>query len=165
MKINRKKLKNQRQLVDSKLSPFLGLRDVMPNQGWLKTVRMALGLTSAQLAKKIGTQAPGINQFENNEVTKKATLGSLDRAARAMNCRLVWAIVPEPGYGSLSEIVEYRARRLAEKTVRTVDQTMKLESQGIHSEDSSKKIIELTMDLIREGDSRIWETLDDENHG
>src|ERR1035438_4864091 len=119
----------------------------MPNQGWLKTVRMALGLTSAQLAKKIGTQAPGINQFENNEVTKKATLGSLDRAARAMNCRLVWAIVPEPGYGSLSEIVEYRARRLAEKTVRSVDQTMKLESQGIHSEDSSKKIIELTMDL------------------
>jgi predicted DNA-binding mobile mystery protein A len=125
---------------------------------------MALGLTTAQLAKKIGTQAPGINQFENNEITKKATLGSLDRAARAMNCQLVWAIIPGPGYGSLSEIVEYRAGKLAEKIVKTVDQTMNLEAQGIHSEISAKKIIELTMDLIRDGDSRIWEPMDGETN-
>lgn len=164
MKTNRKKIKNQREMIDAKLSPFLWLRDAMPHKGWLKTVRTALGLTTAQLAKKIGTQAPGINQFENNEITKKATLGSLDRAARAMNCQLVWAIIPEPGYASLSEIVEYRARKLAEKIVKTVDQTMNLEAQGIHSEISAKKIIELTMDLIRDGDSRIWEPMDGETN-
>ncbi len=164
MKTNRKKLKNQREMIDTKLVPFLGLRDAMPQNGWLKTVRTALGLTTAQLAKKIGTQAPGINQFENNEITKKATLGSLDRAARAMNCQLVWAIVPEPGYASLSEIVEYRARKMAEKIVKTVDQTMNLEAQGIHSEVSAKKIIELTMDLIRDGDPRIWEPMDGETN-
>ncbi len=41
---------------------------------------------------------------------------------------------------------------------------MNLEAQGIQSELSAKKIIELTMDLIRDGDSRIWEPMDGETN-
>ena len=165
MKTNRKKLNDQRKMTDAKLAPYLGLRDAMPKDGWLKVVRMALGLTANQLAKRMGTQASGVLHFERREVLKSATLASLDRAAQAMNCRLVWTIVPEPGYGSLSEIVEKRAKKLATKLVTTVDQTMKLEAQGVSSEASQQQAEELAMELIRNGDPRIWEPMDGESNG
>lgn len=151
-------------MMDAKLFPYLGLRDAMPKDGWLKAVRTALGLTAAQLAKKIRAQASGVLHFERREVLKSATLASLDRAAQAMNCRLVWTIIPEQGYNSLSEIVEKRALKLAMKLVKDVDKTMKLEAQGIPSEASRKQAEELAMDMIRNGDSRIWETMDGESN-
>lgn len=150
--------------MDAKLSPYLGLRDAMPRDGWLKTVRTALGLTAAQLARRIGAQASGVLHFERRETLKSATLASLDRAAQAMNCRLVWTILPEQGYSSLSEIVEKRAKKLAAKLVKDVDKTMKLEAQGIPSEASKKQAEELAMELIRNGDFRIWEPMDGESN-
>lgn len=159
MKTNRKKLNNQRQLLDAKLTPYLSLREAMPKDGWLKAIRMALGLTAAQLAKKIGTQASGVLHFEKGEVSKTATLASLDRAAQAMDCRLVWAIIPS-GSQSLSAIVENRARVLAVHLVKTVDQTMHLEAQGLSPEASQKKVEELAQELIRDGDPRIWDDVE-----
>ena len=164
MKTNRKKLINQRRLLDTKLAPYQTLRDSMPKDGWLKTVRTALGLTAAQLAKRTGTQAAGVLNFERREALLTATLGSLDRAAKAMNCRLAWAILPEPGYGSLSEIVEKRARKLAEQLVKTVDQTMKLEAQGVSPEAAQRQVEELAMELARNTDPRLWEIGEEEPH-
>ena len=153
-------------MVDTKINAHLGLREAMPSDGWLKTIRNVLGLTAAQLAKKIGAKkADSILHFERREVMKSATLASIDRAARAMNCRLVWAIVPEPGYNSLSEIVETRAKKFAAKLLKTVDQTMKLEAQGVPFENFKQQVEELAMELIRNGDPRIWELLDEESNG
>jgi len=165
MKTNRKKANKQRQLLDAKLVPFMALREAMPKDGWLKVIRTALGLTAAQLAKRMGTLPSNVLHFERREALKAATLASLDRAAKAMGCRLVWAIVPEWGYGSLEEIVEKRAKKLAVKLVKAVDHSMKLEAQGISAEASRKQADELAMELIRNGDPRIWETMDEESNG
>jgi predicted DNA-binding mobile mystery protein A len=137
MKTNRKNLNNQRQLLDHKLIPYLSLREALPKDGWLKAIRTALGLTAAQLVKKIGTQASGVLHFEKREVSKTATLASLDRAAQAMDCRLGWAIVPS-GTGSLSVIVENAPEPLAARLVKTVDQTVRLEAQGLSPEASKE---------------------------
>jgi len=132
----------------------------MPKDGWLKAIRGALGLTAAQLGKRMGTEASGVLHLEKREAGMTATLALLDRAARAMNCRLVWTIVPEPGQNSLSEIVEKRAKRVATKLVGSVDQSMKLESQGVHDKVTNQQIGDLATDLVRNGDPRIWEPLE-----
>lgn len=159
MKTNRKKIHNQRQLVDAKLQPWLQARNTdMPLDGWLKAIRTALGLTAAELAKRADLQASDVLHLEKREVLKSASLAALDRAAKAMNCRLTWAIVPETPYHSLSEIVEKRAQKLALKLVKAVDQTMQLEAQGISAEASKKQAEDLAMELIRNGDPRIWDS-------
>jgi predicted DNA-binding mobile mystery protein A len=165
MKTNRKKTISQRQLIDAKLAPLLELRNInMPLDGWLKAIRGALGLTAAQLAKRMKLQTSDVLHLESREASKSATLSSLDRAAKALSCRLVWSIVPEKPYDSLSEIVEKRAKKLANRLVKDVDKTMKLEAQGISSEASRKQAEELAMELIRNGDSRIWEPMDGESN-
>jgi predicted DNA-binding mobile mystery protein A len=164
MKTNRKKTTFQRQLIDAKLVPLLELRNInMPLDGWLKAIRVALGLTASQLAKRMKLQTSDVLHLEKRESSKSATLASLDRAAQAMNCRLVWTIVPEEGFNSLSEIVERRARKLAAKLVKDTDKTMKLEAQGVSPETLKQQIEELAMELIRNVDRGIWEPLDGES--
>jgi predicted DNA-binding mobile mystery protein A len=165
MKTNRKKLKNQRQMVDAKLKYLFGLRlNVIPEGGWVKTVRNALGLTAAQLAKRLKIPTSNVLILEKREAAEKVNLSSLQRAAKAMNCRLVWAIVPEEPYQSLSDIVEKRAQELAEQLVKSTDQSMRLEAQGIDPELSRRQAKELAEELVRDGDPRIWEPLKGENN-
>lgn len=163
MKTNRKRIIKDRLLVDEKLGPFLPLRDTaMPQGGWLKTIRKSLGLSILQLSKRLKCRDTGVLRLERREEAGTASLAALDRAARAMNCRLVWAIVPEPGNASLSDIAERRAKRLAAQLVRRVDQTMRLESQAVHEEAVSRQVEELAGELLRDGDARIWEPLEGE---
>ncbi len=165
MKINRKKTLTQRRLIDAKLASFLGMREASLPNGWLKAVRGALGLTAFQLAERMKVKTSDVLHLESREASKSATLASLDRAAQAMNCRLVWTIVPEQGYDSLSGIVEKRAKKLAFKLVKDVDRSMKLEAQGVSDDASNQQAEELAQDLIRNGDARIWQPMDDETNG
>ena len=125
-------------------------------------MRSTLGLSIMQLAKRLKCRDTGVLRLEQREQAGTASLATLDRAAKAMNCRLVWAIVPEQGNSSLSDIVEKRARMLATQMVYRVDQNMKLEAQGIHEDGVRKQIDDLTGELIRNGDARIWDPIEGE---
>jgi len=161
--MKRKGLSKNRSLLDAKLAPFISLRDdAIPQSGWLKAVRSTLGLSIMQLAKRLKCRDTGVLRLEQREQAGTASLATLDRAAKAMNCRLVWAIVPEQGNSSLSDIVEKRARMLATQMVHRVDQNMKLEAQGIHEDVVRKQIDDLTGELIRNGDARIWDPIEGE---
>lgn len=54
--------------------------------------RIELGLTQAQLAKKVGTKQPGISRLESGN--SNATLDLLQRVAEALDCRLDIRLVP-----------------------------------------------------------------------
>jgi HTH-type transcriptional regulator/antitoxin HipB len=54
--------------------------------------RIALGLTQAELAERVGTKQPGISRLESG--SSNATLDLLQRVAEALNCRLDIRLVP-----------------------------------------------------------------------
>src|SRR6266853_372325 len=98
MKTNRKNLLNQRQLVEKKIRQWTDLRgDCVPRSGWIKAVRGALGMNTRQLAKRVGVEQSNITRLEEREPSGNVSLERLARVAKAMNCRLVYAIVPEEG--------------------------------------------------------------------
>ena len=67
---------------------------VRPPRGWLHTLRGALGLTLAEVAQRLKVTAPGVRSFEQAEAEDRITLASLRRVAAAMDCDLVYALVP-----------------------------------------------------------------------
>src|SRR6202162_2401094 len=77
-----------------------------PPKGWLRAIRDALGMTTAQLGRRLGVSQPRIVELEQSEVSGKVTLNSLQRAAEALGCRFVYALVPDK---RLAEIVRERA--------------------------------------------------------
>jgi predicted DNA-binding mobile mystery protein A len=84
--------------LDRELRPFLTARRVhRPSGGWLRTVRKALGLSAAAMAKDLKVSPSAVFQMERAESKDTITLRRLEDAARAMSCQLVYAIVPYQG--------------------------------------------------------------------
>jgi predicted DNA-binding mobile mystery protein A len=70
-----------------------------PARGWLRAVRQAIGITQRRVAEKAGATRQSYAQFEISEAKGSISIGSLRRAAEAMDCELVYFIVPRASAG------------------------------------------------------------------
>jgi predicted DNA-binding mobile mystery protein A len=157
MKTSKASHLNQRKLLERKIQPLLGMRsDRVPPTGWLKAIRGALGISTRQLAAKLGIEHAAITQFEKREAAGKVSLETLQKVARAMRCQLVYAIVPEEPLSSLESIMDDQAIQAARALISRVDHTMRLEQQGLSPEQSSDQVRELASKLKAEVDPSLW---------
>jgi predicted DNA-binding mobile mystery protein A len=128
-----------RQLSNA-LAPFLGARSVKrPVKGWLRAVREVLNMTLEDVGKSLKTSRKRILDFETAEAQDRITLKSLRRVAAAMDCELIYAIVPKEG--TISQLTARRARARekdahelahtkAREDVLAVERSMALENQA-----------------------------------
>lgn len=76
-----------------------------PARGWLRAVRDAVELSQEQVARKLGVKRQSYADLEQAEERGAATLNSIRRAAEAMDCELVYFVVPREGVaGTFSEL-------------------------------------------------------------
>jgi len=101
----------------------------LPRLGWVRAVRDALGMSTRQLAARMKVAQPTVVQLEQSEERGTIQLATLRRAADAMNCDLVYALVPREG--SLEATVLTQARRRASTVIDAVDRSMELEDQAV----------------------------------
>jgi len=141
--------------LDTRFAALLPLIESQrPPKGWLRAIRDALGMTSQQLGRRLGIAQPSVVELEQSEARGTVTLKTLERAAEALGCRLVYALVP---MRPLSEIVDRRANEVAERKLASVEQTMRLEDQAVNTkrgrEEQKRKLIE---ELLRRP-ARLWD--------
>ena len=65
-----------------------------PPEGWLRAMRLATGLPVAQLAKTMELSNRMIFQIERSEQKRNIRLKELERMARALECDVVYGLVP-----------------------------------------------------------------------
>ena len=126
----------------------------VPPYGWLRAIREALGMTPQKLAERMGVTRPRINTLEKAEVTGATTLRSLRDAAEAMDCVLVYAIIPRT---SLDQTMRAQALTLANAELTRLDHTMRLENQALTEEDLTSARARLVTDLLAGPSRRLWE--------
>lgn len=128
-----------------------------PSEGWLRTVRQALGMSGAQLARKMGVTRSQISQSEKNELSGAISLKTLQAMAEAMNCRVVYALVPNgTPNGTTKELVADQAQKKAAQLVRQAHIHMALESQALHPEQLRIEEERIKYELIREMPNDLW---------
>ena|SRR6202041_2290267 len=116
--------------LDRALEPYRAAREVpRPSKGWMRSIRQALGVSSGELARRLGTSRQLPLQLEKGEAEDRITLKSLRSAANALDCDLVYALVPRAG--SMKELIESRARTEARNRVVGVEHSMALENQAV----------------------------------
>jgi predicted DNA-binding mobile mystery protein A len=98
-----------------------------PADGWIASVREALGRTLGQIGQRVRASRQAVQQFEKAEANDRITLAALRRVAEAMDCELVYALVPKTG--SFAELAELPTRDRAKRDVESVMHTMMLEDQ------------------------------------
>lgn len=134
------------------LKPLVGA--ARPPRGWIRAIREALGMTTAQLARRLGVTQPRIVEMEKAEVHGNITVQSLERAAEAMGCRLVYALVP---ITPLTRTLEQRASRIAERQLGAVEQGMKLEAQGVSGRKQRRQARQRRIEELLRRPARLWD--------
>jgi len=142
-----------RDRLDTKLAVFKPLdRFARPPKGWIRAIRDAIGMTGGQLGRRLGMTAQGVVSLERSEASGKIQLNTLRRAAEAMDCILVYAVVPDT---SLTDMVDRRAREIALRALRRVSHSMALEDQQV-DRDLEKRVQTYIETALRDRD--LWES-------
>ena len=126
-----------------------------PKEGWIALVRNALGMSGAQLGKRLSLSRGRISQAEKAEAEGGVTLRSMHELAEGLCCRFVYAIIPESV--DLGDVVEAQARNKATALVKRAATHMALEKQSLRDEQNKAEIERLTRDLIQNPPSNFWE--------
>jgi predicted DNA-binding mobile mystery protein A len=134
------------------LRPFA--KSQRPPKGWLRAIRDALGMTTSQFAKRLGVSQPRIIELEKSEASGSVTLHTLQRAAEALGCRLVYALVPEK---PLAEIVRERAEDIANRRSSSVEHTMRLEDQAVRDKQAARALREQMIEELLRRPARLWD--------
>jgi predicted DNA-binding mobile mystery protein A len=143
-----------RRRLDKKLSDFSALQQIgPPPKGWLRAVRDALGMSGTQFARRLGVSWQSMDDLEKSEAAGTIGLETLRKAAAALDCTLVYAIVPNR---PLETLVEERAQALAKAALARVDQTMRLEDQRVVHVEQDELIEDYIRDHLR--DRYLWDT-------
>jgi predicted DNA-binding mobile mystery protein A len=127
---------------------------VRPTRGWIRAIRDGLGMTTAQLARRMGVQQPRITELEKGEASGRITIQSLERAAEAMGCRLVYALVP---MRPLSAVLDERAAVLANQQLASIEQTMRLENQSVTDKARHHEALARLVSELKRKPARLWD--------
>lgn len=146
----------QIQQLDKKLLSFKALGKVIPPPtGWVKAIRMSLGMSLQQLGNKLSITKQSVLDIERREQEGSATIKSLREVANALDMKLVYGFVPKDG--SLDALVEKKAKQLASQIVMRTSNSMRLENQKNTEQRIKKAIKERTEAIKKEVPKTLWD--------
>ena len=131
---------------------------IRPLKGWVRAIRDALGMSTTQLAKRIGIPQSRVVAIEKGEISGTLTLNTLYRVAEALDCQLVYALVPKDNQ-SLTSIVESRAQAKAKAIMEQTKHTMSLEAQSVKDTELAVQCKRLALKLLQDSPRKLWEDL------
>lgn len=124
-----------------------------PKNGWIKTIRKALGMTANQLANRLGVNRSRVIKIESDENRAALTMKTMAATAEALNCDFVYAFVPRK---PLQKFIEQQAYNLAIRQMKNISHNMALEKQSLALEQNSEQIEELKIKLIKNSPKTLW---------
>jgi len=150
-----KQIKLAREQLDETMKSFKPLKAISaPKKGWIRAIRDTLGMSGAQLAKRLDVNQQRVARIEQDEVLGKVTLNTMQNAAEAMGCVFVYGVVPRD---SLQQIVGRQAEIVAKKRMARSNQTMRLEKQELSEAEKSKAIHDLTDEIVETMPKSLWD--------
>jgi len=125
-----------------------------PNEGWIRTLRKALGMSISQLAARLNLSKAQVSQIERMELEDRVSIKQLRRVADTMDCDLVYALVPRK---AISEQIHDRAQLKAASLVNKTNAQMTLEAQQLSKDALRAQIEAETERLIKEMPRNLWD--------
>jgi predicted DNA-binding mobile mystery protein A len=139
-----------RRTLDRRLSKVPAASQFTPPpRGWIRAIREALGMSGADLGKRLGVTTATVSDIERSESDRRVQLETLARVADALDCDFVYALVPRR---RLEDVVVQTATAKVKGHIAAVGRGMDLESQSTGIDDAVVR--EEVRRLINSG--RVW---------
>jgi predicted DNA-binding mobile mystery protein A len=140
---NNAQARRQLEVRLERLRPLAGA--ARPHRGWIRAIRDALGMSSTELAARMGVSQQTVPDLERSEQHNTIKLETLRRAADALDCDLAYVFLPRT---KLDEAVKAQARRKAARHLAPVAHHSRLEDQAVNDNDSAAELDELAARFI-----------------
>ena len=111
-------------------------------------------MTTTQLSSRLGVSQSRVVASEAAEKTGSLTVKNLARAANALDCELVYALVPRH---PLQEMVERRVKQKASSSIAAISHSMMLEYQAVADATTAVQLEQLIQKMKLSARSDIWE--------
>jgi predicted DNA-binding mobile mystery protein A len=147
-----------RKQLERRLAPLREAKPVVPPRGWIRAIRESLGMTTRQLAARMGVGPSRIPVIEKAEITGATTIKTLRDAAEALNCTFVYAFVP---VRPLDDILRDRATFKVRNDIARLDHTMRLENQALLKADLKEEQQRMVASILSGSLRGLWE---DDHH-
>jgi len=141
--------------TDKRIREIAKIKDDIPPNGWIYTIRMALGMSMRQLGKLAEITPQGVKDIETREKSGNITLSSLEQIGKKLNMKLIYGFVPLDG--SLQKMIDKRALDVATKIVARTANTMKLEDQPVSQAMLKKSIKAKAQEIKQKNLKSLWE--------
>lgn len=153
------KLRQQKLIIEQLDRKFLTLKSLnqfsSPERGWIFNIRTALKMSLRQLGKRLGISAQSVKEIEQREAEGSLTLRSLSDVAKALDMKLVYAIIPKEE--TLERMIEKKADKIAREIVLRTSNTMSLEDQKVSDTRIKKAIEEKADEIINKMPRYLWD--------
>jgi predicted DNA-binding mobile mystery protein A len=110
-------------------------------------------MSQTVLAQRLGVSGPAVNKLERAELHGGITVGKLAEVAAALDCSLVYALVPR---STLEQALTDHARDVATEVLGYAARTMALEAQTIDDERQAEAVDRFAEQLVASG--AVWST-------
>jgi len=147
--------KQYRDKVNEAIERF-GNAPMRPKEGWLRTVRIALGMSGPQLAKRLGVTKARVSKAEQAEALDGVTLKTMKSMAEAMDCKFIYAVVPKK---NVETIIKQRAIDKARTQVQTASTHMALEAQALSKQQVDFEIERIAVEILQKLPSDFWDEI------
>ena len=126
---------------------------IAPSEGWLRTTRKALGMSGAQLGRRLGVTRSSISNTEKAELNGGVTLKAMEQMSEGMGCRFVYAVVPEK---DIEDVIYHQALTKARKQVKAASVHMALEEQVLSRSKLEIEVKRLADEMFSKTSSELW---------
>lgn len=144
--MKRQVIRELQKLTDLKLV-------IKPSSGWIRTIREALGMTAEQLGKRLHAIQQRVSAIEKAEPIGALRIKTLEEVALALNCDLVYFLVPKQ---PIEKMLERQAYKIARKRIEQSSHSMDLEEQSISEEEKRRQIDKLAKELLVKKSKELW---------
>ena len=146
----------QIQQLNNKLLGYASLQKVAPPPtGWIKAIRIAIGMSLQQLGNRLSITKQSVQDMERREKDGSITIKALREAAKALDMQLVYGFIPNDG--NLEALIDRKAKELAKQIVLRTSNTMKLEDQENTTQRIERAIYERTIIIKNEMPKTLWD--------
>ena len=142
--------------IQEKLIPFSVLKsEIKPDKGWVNAIRIAVKMSLRQLGERLHITPQAVRDLEKREQEGAITINTLKEVGRVLEMDLVYGFISR--HNSLEDMIETRAREIAEEVVLKTRQTVQIDNSRQTENDIKKAIQQKTFEISSKMPSNLWD--------
>ena len=142
--------------IDQKLLKFSDLDNmIIPQNGWIQSIRTALKMNLRQLGKLMNITAQSIKEIEARERNGTVSIKVLKQVGEVLGMKFIYGFIPKQK--TIEKMIEEKAFQLAKEIVMRTSANMRLEDQENSQERIHAAIRDKAFELKQEVPKYLWD--------